>query len=349
MLEDPLSFSGPEGEVVEPSTLSAVSIGLFAPFDEENRAANDVYRGALLAVEQANAGGGFRGVDFHIVRRWAKDPWGAGSKEMIRLVYSDRVWTVIAFNGGAGHIAQQVAAKVHIPVIAPISTGHPLTRARVPWIFRLPPDDKVQARVLVKDGIVNRHIRRVGLVSGTGHDSRVSGKEMRNELERRNLPPVFHFELPPALSRTREIVERIRDFQPDGLILCLEAPLLVKLLNDLQLSGITCPVITPWVPGTDSKELQIIYKNSLMIEPFEQEKAGVVYQTFNRDFEKRFGAVPAYSAAYSYDAARMIILAIRSKGLNRPAIRRGLAGLSGHNGASGRIIWNNGNDPAGGR
>ena len=87
MSDDPLTFTGTEGAVVDPSTLKDIPIGLFAPLDDSHPAAAAVYRGALLAVEKANADGGFRGVPFRLVRRWARNPWAAGSKEMINLPF----------------------------------------------------------------------------------------------------------------------------------------------------------------------------------------------------------------------------------------------------------------------
>jgi ABC-type branched-subunit amino acid transport system substrate-binding protein len=102
----------------------------------------------------------------------------------------------------------------------------------------------------------------------------------------------------------------------------------------------------PWTPGVDIKKLQAVYHGpAYMVEPFQSPapmKAGGIYHRFRRDFEKRFGASPTPSAAYAYDAAQMIISSIRSKGLNRPGIRQGLAELTGYQGVSGAIIWDNG-------
>ena len=346
MLDDPRAFNGPAGSVIDPSSLRSIPIGLFAPIDQDDPAAYNLYRGVRLAVEQANAGGGYRGVGFNLVRRWATNPWAAGSKEVIRLVYSDRVWAIIGFRDGASHIAQQIAAKAYVPVITPVSSVSSLTHTGVPWIFRLPPDDKIQARLLVKDGIIDKHLKRVGLVSGTDQNSRAASGEMEKELNQQNISPVFHFEVPPNLPDLQTIVERIRGFRPDGLTLCLQAPVIVKLLKALQCNGMGCPLLMPWVPGVQAKELQAIYHGPLyMVEPFkppDQAKTGGIYQTFSREFEKRFGVFPSYSAAYAYDAAQMIILSIRSKGLNRPGIRRGLEELAGYEGVSGSIIWDNG-------
>jgi ABC-type branched-subunit amino acid transport system substrate-binding protein len=346
MLDDPRAFNGPVGSDIDPSSLNSIPIGLFAPFNQSDPAAHDLYRGVKLAIEQANAAGGYQGVDFSLVRRWAGVPWAAGSKEMIRLVYGDRVWAIIGFRDGAGHIAQQIAAKAYVPVIAPLSSTSSLTHTRVPWIFRLPPDDRVQARLLVKDGIVNKHLKRVGLVSGTDQNSRAAAGEMEKELNRQNIPPVFHLKVSPGLLDFQAIGKRIQGFRPDVLTPCLQAPVIPVLLKALKSNGIVCPVVMPWIPGVDVKELQAIYHGPIyMVEPFQppaRAKAGGIYQQFSRDFEKRFSVFPTSSAAYAYDAARMIIISIRSKGLNRQGIRQGLEELAGCEGVSGTIKWDNG-------
>jgi branched-chain amino acid transport system substrate-binding protein len=346
ILDDPRAFNGLEGTVIDPSSLNSIPIGVFAPFNQDDPAAHDLYRGVKLAIEQANAAGGYQGVEFSLARRWAGSPWAAGSKEVVRLVYGDRVWAIITFRDGAGHIAQQIAAKAYVPVIAPLSSTFSLTHTGVPWIFRLPPDDQKQARVLVKNGIVNKHLIRVGLVSGTDQNSRAAAAAMEKELNQQNIPAVFHFKVSMDLLDFQAIAERIRDFHPQVLTLCLQAPVIPILLKALRSNGIVCPVCMPWVPGEDVKKLQEIYHGPIyMVEPFQlpaRVKTGEIYQQFSRDFQKRFGVFSSYSAAYAYDAAQMIILSIRSKGLNRPAIRQGLEELTGYQGVSGSIKWDNG-------
>jgi ABC-type branched-subunit amino acid transport system substrate-binding protein len=346
ILDNPRHFYGHGGSIINPSSVNSIPIGLFAPFDQENPAAYDLFCGVNLAIEQANLEGGYQGIAFRIVPRWAGSPWGAGSKEVIRLVYEDRVWAIIAFRDGAGHIAQQIAAKSYIPVIAPISSTSSLTHAGVPWIFRLPPDDRVQVEILVKHSIVDNHLNRIGLISGIDQNSHAAAGEMEKELTRNNIPPIFHFNVPSDLLNFMEIARRIKDFNPDGLILCLQASIVPQFLKTLQKTGIDCPVSMPWIPGVDLKKLKVIYQGTIcMVEPFlppAPTQQDEFYQQFRRDFKKRFGVFPTYSAAYAYDAARLIIHAIRSHGLNRPGIRQGLEELAGIVGVSGKITWDNG-------
>jgi ABC-type branched-subunit amino acid transport system substrate-binding protein len=53
------------------------------------------------------------------------------------------------------------------------------------------------------------------------------------------------------------------------------------------------------------------------------------------------GDVRDYAAAHAYDATRLAVAAIRRAGLNRARIRDAVAELSGFEGASGRISWDN--------
>ncbi len=334
MADDTRTFHGPEGSVVDPASLSSIAIGLFTPQEGDHPAAGDLYRGAVLAVEQANARGGYCGVPFRLVRRWAKEPWAAGSKEVIRLVYRDKVWVIIGFRGGASHIALQIAAKAYVPVIAPVSSAVSLTSTGVPWIFRLPPDDNMQAQLLVKQGVAAKHLRRVGLVSGTGHDSRAAAGAVEKALAQQAFPLLFHFKVPADVPDYRDIVKRARQFRPDGLILCTGAKPIPRLIKTLAQEGITCPLLLPWVPGVNINELQAVYRGELvMVEPFampgqvKRQSGETRYGRFSREFEIRYGRLPGHSAAYAYDAVQMTVLSIKSKGLNRPAIRRSLGSM----------------------
>ncbi len=355
LLDNPRAFNGAGGKTVDPATLNAIPIGLFAPMEPGNPAAEDLYKGVTLALEQANRGGGYKGVKFRLVRRWAKDPWAAGSREVVRLRYQDLVWGIIGFREGASHIAQQIAAKAYVPVLAPVSSALSMTHTGVPWIFRLPPDDGTQARLLVQEGILKKGFKSVGIICGTGHDDRSAALEIEKELIRGKKPPLFFFKVTPGSIDMRELAHRVKRFRPRALILCATPSFIARLLTDLPSDGVRCPVFLPWIPGMDMGKMQGIYKGALhMLAPFQapdQGKSGGNYRQFRRDFEKRFGAVPSYSAAYGYDAARMIVLAIRAKGLNRAEIRLGLEELGNtgnknskykYNGICGPVKWDNG-------
>jgi branched-chain amino acid transport system substrate-binding protein len=344
MLDDPRSFTGVEGKKIDPITLETINIGVFAPPEEESPAARHLNRGIRLAIRKANAEGGCKGVSFRIMRRWAKDTWAAGSKEVIRLVYNDNVWAVIAYRDGADHIAQQISVKAYIPVVAPVSATISLTHTAVPWIFRMPPDDRKQAQAMITKIQKNSRIHRIGIVSGTGHDQRTAAREITNELIREEKPPVFHFVVPPDNPDNEDIVQRARRFRPDALILILEKNRLKAQLETFVESGLKLPVYMPWIPGAAPEMFNNDDKAPrFMVFPEQPSpEVNLVYRRFCSEYRKTYGESPTISAAYAYDAAILIIRAIRKNGLSRPAIRRGLEEQTGMQGTSGVIVWDNG-------
>jgi hypothetical protein len=56
-------------------------------------------------------------------------------------------------------------------------------------------------------------------------------------------------------------------------------------------------------------------------------------------FESRFGRLPDYAAAHTYDAVRLLVAAVRKAGLNRARIRDALRQLAPWEGATGTINW----------
>ena len=76
----------------------------------------------------------------------ADKPWGQASTELVNLLYQGNAVGIIAVGRNAAHLAEQLAAKVFVPVIA-ISSDSALTSVNLPWIFRLPPDAALEDAV----------------------------------------------------------------------------------------------------------------------------------------------------------------------------------------------------------
>ena len=82
--ESGAGFYGPGREVAPPSDLATVRLGLFGP--EKGRAGELIRAGAELAIGEANARGGFCGVDYELVFRADDGPWGMGAKQVVQAV-----------------------------------------------------------------------------------------------------------------------------------------------------------------------------------------------------------------------------------------------------------------------
>jgi len=345
MLDDPMEFTGPESLFADAATLQEIRIGLFAPRDPEHALARSMLQGATLAVEQANKRGGYKGVPYLVVQRWTDGPWGSGSREMVRLVYGDRVWGVIgSISGDSTHVAQQIVTKARLPLVAPLSTDATLTHIRIPWIFRLTPNDAVQAELLVKEGIVPRALKRIGLISSDDHDSRMAAVEIQKALRNHGSTTFFHLTVPVRKEVSAEsILQRILSFSADGLVLRLPGPLLLRLVSAMQNGGLAIPLFLPWIPDLDAEELLRRYRGTLVaVIPFPERGDCPLYQSFEHAYFLRFGVAPDPPATYTYDAMNLLIEGIQEAGLSRVGLREALVNLDGFEGASGVYRWDSG-------
>jgi len=89
----------------------------------------------------------------------------------VELMGQDRLIGMISTDRNSSHLAEQLAVKMFVPLIA-LSADRSLTSLNIPWIFRMPPDASLEqaVRTIVeatgKAG-ANRERVRALLASGT--------------------------------------------------------------------------------------------------------------------------------------------------------------------------------------
>ena len=115
--ENGVRYVGPE---IPDATGPVRKIGVFGPGADK--------------LAAAIAPGGYQAVGI------ASDvPWGKASTELVKLVYDPSVIGLVAVGRDASHLAEQIAVKTFLPVVA-ISADRALTSTNVPWIFRIGAD-----------------------------------------------------------------------------------------------------------------------------------------------------------------------------------------------------------------
>ncbi len=344
ILDDKADYHGPERDEPDPEGVEEVRIGFFAPNDARNPIGMHLWRGATLAVEKANAEGGYRGKPFRLVCRWADNPWGAGSQEMTRLVYDDRVWAIIgSIDGAATHIAEQIAVKARVTLLSPLCGDSSLTHTAVPWMFRLPPDDRSVAETLAKVAIPKMGVRRIVLLNSTDHDGRAGASEVSSALRRFPVALVLHLTFDPSQTDFSPQINRVCSASVDAVFMWgLPEPSL-RLLVALRERGINLSIFAPPVfslpsfldkAGTAAEGL-VTCRLTWGTDEIRLEK-------FAAEYHERFGEKPSDDAILGYDSATMVIEAIRKAGLNRARIRDAIGEMSGFVGVAGKVVWDNG-------
>ena len=129
-MEKPYATVGEHPEYNGPAVPDAppgpIRIGIFGP---------DAGRQAAALAAELERGGN----RYAITAISSDEPWGKASSALVKLIYEDEALALIAGDRNSSHLAEQLAAKAFLPVVA-LSSDRSLTSVNIPWIFRLPVD-----------------------------------------------------------------------------------------------------------------------------------------------------------------------------------------------------------------
>ncbi|MGB8730668.1 MAG: ABC transporter substrate-binding protein [Candidatus Sulfotelmatobacter sp.] len=124
--ENGVDYAGP---TLAGEKSSHLTIGVFGPRADEIVRSAEVVR----LLDTING----QGQAISLVAIPSQLSWGKASDELVKAVYQDRVLALIALDRPSSHLAEQIAVKAFLPVVA-ISSDRTLTTTNIPWIFRLP-------------------------------------------------------------------------------------------------------------------------------------------------------------------------------------------------------------------
>jgi hypothetical protein len=126
--EDGVEYFGPKQ-----ADLSAgpIKIVLFGPKAVEVAASPEVR--AELAFAAAH------GRDWKLLPVASDQNWGAASTQLVHALMDEHALAIVALDRNASHLAEQLALKAFVPVVA-LASDKSLTSTNIPWIFRLQPD-----------------------------------------------------------------------------------------------------------------------------------------------------------------------------------------------------------------
>jgi ABC-type branched-subunit amino acid transport system substrate-binding protein len=255
--------------------------------------------GLALALEEANAAGGYRGKPFRLVSRWSDSPWRGGASAVVKLAYEDRVFAIFGgIDGATTHLAEQVVAKALLPLIDPASWDETVNHASVPWMFSCAPGGGAIARWMVS---------RIGtapftLVAGTDHDSRYLAGEIVKAGGGRVARRV------DVSAGVRELGEKL-----EGPVMLVAGAAETRALAK-GMPGGTRVVAGPAGRSRLCRELGL-----------EAAALHVRDNGLTGRLEKRFSEAADDFSLLAYDAGVLAVQAVREAGMNRALIRDRLA------------------------
>ena len=310
--------------VKHPPEKGQIAIGLLLP----DLSQNDVIKAAELAIEQANAAGGYMNQEFKLVIRTAEGFWGAGSKESVSLVYEDKVRAIIgALDGRNGHLAEQVASKSHLTYIESFATEPTLSQAFVPWFMRVVPNDNQQSAAILRQ-IKKEGGEKIGILSSEDYDTRYAVKSLTKAVARETGMSLLVIELDTTNHHQRAAIEKILSSDLDHLVF----PFNANCIKDLIISlGRVNPGLKKY--GTLHFTMGAEKRGATWKD---YEGVCLVAPRFNKEQNV---SMPDSRSSYTYDAVNLVINAIQRVGTERETITDYLSKSKFSKGVTGSISF----------
>ncbi len=289
-----------------------------------------VKQSAELAIEHANARSGNQGKSFELITKSCDGPWGIGSKQAVSLVYNDGVSLIVAaLDGRNAHLAEQVIAKSQVVMLSTLSSDPTLSRAYVPWYFRIVPHDRQQAKVLVQEIYLEQKFTKVALVSMDNYDGKMSAESMVIETEERG------FEIPQTFNDTdfKELLKKSTQYQWDAIVLAGISKNVFEIIGDIIAANSKAKVyaflnVFNFLNNYQNQDLEnVVYISQLGIKNSK-------WRNFEKSYQTKYGTSPIPSLAFVYDGIMLSIEAIKKYGPDPDIIRKGfqfmeIEGLTG--------------------
>lgn len=339
---DKQPFLGTGRDKPAPAGLETVRIGLLAPLDEASAEAVmgwRMLRGATLAVEDANAVGGYGGLPFEIVVRDDVGPWGSSSNKFVELA-DEGVWAVLgSIDGQSTHIALRVALKLEIPMVTSGSTDPTLTETRIPWYVRVNADDRQNSYALASYIFGELGLRKVAMLRVNTRYGRVGVAEFKDAARRLQRPLLLELRYGTGDTDFAAQLERIRHAGADAVVLWGDSEEMAAIVRQMRAMGLDQPVFGPdrMLAPEFITAVGGAGEGVIAADLWHPESDNEARRRFRQRYRDRFGEEPEAMAAHAYDGMNLILDAVREAGLNRARIRDALCERDDYRGVTGHI------------
>ena len=318
-----MKYTGPGRAIPEPNDIETVKLGFIGPImstvsvatggkSHEEPLGIKMLQGARLAIEQANAKGGYlkRNIPFELVISNDNGLWGASGNEIIKLAYKDKVWAILGtIDGANSHIAIRVALKAEIVMMNSGDTDPIFIETNIPWVFRCISDDRQQSYLLIDYMYRKLELKRVGVIRASNRYGRFGVREILDGSRRLGHPILLEMAYDLGTEDFSLQLERLKNENLDAIIHWGDAIEGARILNQMRAMGMEQPyfacdrcVSDEFVEIAGSNAEDVICPYS-----WNPTRKSTKLEQFREAFQKRFGEEPETFAAHAYDGMNMFI------------------------------------------
>ena len=332
-----LEYTGPGRAIPEPVHVETVKIGFLGPIESTVSVATggksheeplgiQMLRGSRLAIEQANAVGGYlaRKIPFELVVSNDNGLWGASGNEIIDMAYRDKVWGILGtIDGANSHIAIRVALKAEILMVNTGDTDPTFVETNIPWVARCIGDDRQMGYLLLDYAFRKCGYTRVAIMRSSNRYGRFGVREIRDGARRLGHPVLVEVAYKVGATDFSLQLERVKAVNPHVVVHWGDGEDGARILNQMRAMGMDQPFLACDRCASDAF-LEIAGDNAEGVVcgyPWDPTREDPKLAAFREAFRGRFDAEPDTYAAHGYDGMNMLIWAVQHAGLNRAKIR----------------------------
>jgi branched-chain amino acid transport system substrate-binding protein len=347
----PIEFYGAGREIPPPKNLKEVRIGFLGPLEGSMiiDLGEQMLHGAEIAIDEANAKGGYKGIPYKLMVHNDVGLWGAAANEIVKMD-DEKVWAWLgSIDDIVSHVALRATLKLEIPMVCSGDPDPTFTETAIPWMIRVISDDRQSSYALVHQIYTLDKHSRVAVIRTNGRYGRVGVKIFSETATRVGHPIIMEERFNDGETEFKSQLERIEKTSPDAILIWGNAKESGLILKELRQMGLKQPVY-----GSDrmvsSEFLKIAGKDAegvITTCQYNPDAANPKLKAFQATYLKKYGVEANVFATHAYDGMNLIIDAIHKAGLNRVLIRDLLTDrktFQGYQGITGKIIldgsWN---------
>jgi ABC-type branched-subunit amino acid transport system substrate-binding protein len=333
----------PDGDIEK---LDEVAIGFLGPIENnpESIFGIPMLRGATLALEEANARGGYKGKPYALKVYNDSALWGASSTVLPSMLFKDNVWAVLgSIDGQSTHILIRVSLKLEVPILAPGTTDRTVNETRIQWLMDSFPDDRQQGYALADIIFKELDLKRIGVLRTNSRYARIGVGPLNDYARRIGRQPVLEVKFDRGDTDFSKQLRMLEAAKIDGLVVWAEVREAGLILKQLRAMGMKQPVFaSSRVAYPELLEITGAAAEGLTVaSALNPEREDSAWVEFRERYMNRWGEEPDAYAAYAYDGMQILIDAIQKAGPNRGRIMEVLRDfqMKEHYGVAGRYFF----------
>jgi len=299
------------------------------------------HQGIQLAIDQANSGGGVLGEKIVLLTEDNQSQAGQTSTIVRKFVTQDKVVAIIGdLTSSATLEGGPIAQAAKIPMVTPLATNPKVTEIG-DYIFRVCFIDEFQGRVMARFALETLQAKKAAILTDTKQDYSVGLSSFFTETFVNGEGSVVRGQsYSSGDTDFRAQLTSIKAAGPDVVFLPGYYPEVGIILKQARQLGITVPFIgcEAWDSPTLLQVAGKAADGCYFSNQFSAGDPSPVVQKFAAVYREKFGNLPDNFAALGYDAANVVLDAIkRADSTNSTAIRDAIAQTKDFTGVSGNI------------